>query len=143
MSEGKECQNTKLSNYTYDELKQKTEKSHVKDLLSKYPLQMLHDIAKDKILKSFEDNEWSYKNAAEAIKKELDIDSKLKAILREKQQPETEETQAYYNVTKVIKETLSAKQLELASKKNHFLANTENVFKHMRIEDSTQYNVDL
>lgn len=93
---GSECQDTKYDSrqeYTYDEWKEKIEKPHAKDLLK-----MLQNEIKGKILKSFEDYEKYHKNATEAIKRELDIDSKLKAILKEKQQPETDETRAYYDV---------------------------------------------
>ncbi|WP_353287751.1 hypothetical protein [Wolbachia endosymbiont (group B) of Gerris lacustris] len=88
----------------------------------------------------------------------LDIDSKLKAIFREKQQPETDETRAYYDViralykngdmssqlkcndldcfNRTIEDNLSQKQSELAAIKDDFLDNTQNIFKHIQVEDS-------
>ncbi|BEP31856.1 MAG: hypothetical protein WBIAU2_00830 [Wolbachia endosymbiont of Drosophila biauraria] len=152
---GGECQDTKHGNseYTYDDWKQKIEKSHAKDLLK-----MLQDKAKDKILKSFEDYEKYHENAVEAIKRELDIDSKLKAIFREKQQPETDETRAYYDIIRglyengdmdsqlkgrdldcfdrAIKDNLSQKQSELTNIKNNFLDDTQNIFKYIQVEDN-------
>ena len=152
---GGECQDTKHGNseYTYDDWKQKIEKSHAKDLLK-----MLQDKAKDKILKSFEDYEKYHENAIEAIKRELDIDSKLKAIFREKQQPETDETRAYYDIIRglyengdmdsqlkcrdldcfdrTIKDNLSQKQSELTNIKNNFLDDTQNIFKYIQVEDN-------
>lgn len=96
---GGECQDTQRGKYTYDEWKEKIEKPHAKDLLK-----MLQNEVKGKILKNFEDYEKYHKNATEAIKRELDIDSKLKAILKEKQQPETDETRAYYDVIRGLYE---------------------------------------
>ncbi|WP_349967166.1 hypothetical protein [Wolbachia endosymbiont of Armadillidium arcangelii] len=153
---GGECYGTKYGGkqkYTYDEWKQKIEKPHAKDLLK-----MLQNEVKDKILKSFEDYKKYHENATEAIKKELDIDSKLKAILREKQQPETDETRAYYDVirslyengdmhsqlkcndldcfNRTMEDNLSQKQSELTNIKNNFLDNTQNIFQHIQVEDS-------
>ncbi|WP_353276330.1 hypothetical protein [Wolbachia endosymbiont (group B) of Villa cingulata] len=153
---GSECQDTKYGSrqeYTYDEWKEKIEKPHAKDLLK-----MLQNEVKGKILKSFEDYEKYHKNATEAIKRELDIDSKLKAILKEKQQPETDETRAYYDVirglyengdmrsqlkcndldcfNRTIEDNLSQKQSELAAIKDDFLDNTQNIFQHIQVEDS-------
>ncbi|WP_017531640.1 hypothetical protein [Wolbachia endosymbiont of Diaphorina citri] len=51
---------------------------------------MLQNEVKNKISKSLEDYKQYHENATEAIKKELDIDSKLKAIFKEKQQPKTD-----------------------------------------------------
>ncbi|WP_374698939.1 hypothetical protein [Wolbachia endosymbiont (group B) of Limnophora tigrina] len=101
---GGECQDTKHGSrqeYTYDEWKEKMEKTHAKDLLK-----MLKNEVKHKILKSFEDYEKYREDVTEAIKRELDtkefdlqsIGAKLRAILKEKQQPETDETRAYYDV---------------------------------------------
>ncbi|UIP92896.1 hypothetical protein JSQ73_000725 [Wolbachia endosymbiont of Anopheles demeilloni] len=153
---GSECPDTKYGSrkeYTYDEWKEKIEKPHAKDLLK-----MLQNEIKGKILKSFEDYEKYHKNATEAIKRELDIDSKLKAILKEKQQPETDETRAYYDVirdlyengdmrsqlkcndldcfNRTIEDNLSQKQSELAAIKDDFLDNTQNIFQHIQVEDS-------
>ncbi|QUI60641.1 hypothetical protein JKF54_01495 [Wolbachia endosymbiont of Spodoptera picta] len=153
---GSECQDTKYGSrqeYTYDEWKEKIEKPHAKDLLK-----MLQNEVKGKILKSFEDYEKYHKNATEAIKRELDIDSKLKAILKEKQQPETDVTRAYYDVirglyengdmhsqlkcndldcfNRTIEDNLSQKQSELAAIKDDFLDNTQNIFQHIQVEDS-------
>ncbi|MFP3022022.1 MAG: hypothetical protein ACEY3K_03455 [Wolbachia sp.] len=153
---GSECQDTKYGSrqeYTYDEWKEKIEKPHAKDLLK-----MLQNEVKGKILKNFEDYEKYHKNATEAIKRELDIDSKLKAILKEKQQPETDETRAYYDVirglyengdmrsqlkcndldcfNRTIEDNLSQKQSELAAIKDDFLDNTQNIFQHIQVEDS-------
>ncbi|MFV0949082.1 MULTISPECIES: hypothetical protein [unclassified Wolbachia] len=153
---GSECQDTKYGSrqeYTYDEWKEKIEKPHAKDLLK-----TLQNEVKGKILKSFEDYEKYHKNATEAIKRELDIDSKLKAILKEKQQPETDETRAYYDVirglyengdmrsqlkcndldcfNRTIEDNLSQKQSELAAIKDDFLDNTQNIFQHIQVEDS-------
>ncbi|WP_410542798.1 hypothetical protein [Wolbachia endosymbiont of Tetranychus urticae] len=119
---------------------------------------MLQNEIKGKILKSFEDYEKYHKNSTEAIKRELDIDSKLKAILKEKQQPETDETRAYYDVirglyengdmrsqlkcndldcfNRTIEDNLSQKQSELAAIKDDFLDNTQNIFQHIQVEDS-------
>ncbi|MFP3025753.1 MAG: hypothetical protein ACEY3L_05720 [Wolbachia sp.] len=121
-------------------------------------LKMLQNEVKSKILKSFEDYEKYHKNATEAIKRELDIDSKLKAILKEKQQPETDVTRAYYDVirglyengdmrsqlkcndldcfNRTIEDNLSQKQSELAAIKDDFLDNTQNIFQHIQVEDS-------
>ncbi|MGL9757631.1 MAG: hypothetical protein ACR5LA_01970 [Wolbachia sp.] len=121
-------------------------------------LKMLQNEIKGKILKSFEDYEKYHKNATEAIKRELDIDSKLKAILKEKHQPETDETRAYYDVirglyengdmrsqlkcndldcfNRTIEGNLSQKQYELAAIKDDFLDNTQNIFQHIQVEDS-------
>ncbi|WP_425384475.1 hypothetical protein [Wolbachia endosymbiont (group B) of Eupithecia inturbata] len=99
---GSECQDTKYGSrqeYTYDEWKEKIEKSHAKDFLG-----MLQNEVKNKISKSLEDYKQYHENATEAIKKELDIDSKLKAIFKEKQQPETDETRAYYDVIRGLYE---------------------------------------
>uniref|UniRef100_A0A3B0IYN5 Uncharacterized protein n=1 Tax=Wolbachia endosymbiont of Aleurodicus dispersus TaxID=1288877 RepID=A0A3B0IYN5_9RICK len=151
-----ECQDTKYGSrqeYTYDEWKEKIEKPHAKDLLK-----TLQNEVKGKILKSFEDYEKYHKNATEDIKRELDIDSKLKAILKEKQQPETDETRAYYDVirglyengdmrsqlkcndldcfNRTIEDNLSQKQSELAAIKDDFLDNTQNIFQHIQVEDS-------
>ncbi|BDG75670.1 MULTISPECIES: hypothetical protein [Wolbachia] len=153
---GSECQDKKYGSrqeYTYDEWKEKIEKPHAKDLLK-----MLQNEIKGKILKSFEDYEKYHKNSTEAIKRELDIDSKLKAILKEKQQPETDETRAYYDVirglyengdmrsqlkcndldcfNRTIEDNLSQKQSELAAIKDDFLDNTQNIFQHIQVEDS-------
>ncbi|WP_419215063.1 hypothetical protein [Wolbachia endosymbiont of Rhagoletis cingulata] len=153
---GSECQDTKYGSrqeYTYDEWKEKIEKPHAKDLLK-----TLQNEVKGKILKSFEDYEKYHKNATEDIKRELDIDSKLKAILKEKQQPETDETRAYYDVirglyengdmrsqlkcndldcfNRTIEDNLSQKQSELAAIKDDFLDNTQNIFQHIQVEDS-------
>lgn len=153
---GSECQDTKYGSrqeYTYDEWKEKIEKPHAKDLLK-----TLQNEVKGKILKSFEDYEKYHKNSTEAIKRELDIDSKLKAILKEKQQPETDETRAYYDVirglyengdmrsqlkcndldcfNRTIEDNLSQKQSELAAIKDDFLDNTQNIFQHIQVEDS-------
>ncbi|WP_264729821.1 hypothetical protein [Wolbachia endosymbiont (group B) of Episyrphus balteatus] len=153
---GSECQDTKYGSrqeYTYDEWKEKIEKPHAKDLLK-----TLQNEVKGKILKSFEDYEKYHKNATEDIKRELDIDSKLKAIFKEKQQPETDETRAYYDVirglyengdmrsqlkcndldcfNRTIKDNLSQKQSELAAIKDDFLDNTQNIFQHIQVEDS-------
>ncbi|MHC3898084.1 UNVERIFIED_CONTAM: hypothetical protein LBW93_04165 [Wolbachia endosymbiont of Nasonia longicornis] len=153
---GSECQDTKYGSrqeYTYDEWKEKIEKPQAKDLLK-----TLQNEVKGKILKSFEDYEKYHKNATEAIKRELDIDSKLKAILKEKQQPETDETRAYYDVilglyengdmrsqlkcndldcfNRTIEDNLSQKQSELAAIKDDFLDNTQNIFQHIQVEDS-------
>lgn len=153
---GGECQDTKYGirqEYTYDEWKEKIEKPHAKDLLK-----MLQNEVKDKISKSFEDYEKYHKNATEDIKRELEIDSKLKAILKEKQQPETDETRAYYDVirglyengdtrsqlkcndldcfNRTIEDNLSQKQSELAAIKDDFLDNTQNIFQHIQVEDS-------
>lgn len=123
---------------------------------------MLQNEVKDKISKSLEDyeqyHEKYHKNATEAIKKELDIDSKLKAIFKEKQQPETDETRAYYDVirglykngdmrsqlkcndldcfNRTIEDNLSQKQSELAAIKDDFLDNTQNIFQYIQVEDS-------
>lgn len=121
-------------------------------------LKTLQNEVKGKILKSFEDYEKYHKNATEDIKRELDIDSKLKAILKEKQQPETDETRAYYDVirglyengdmrsqlkcndldcfNRTIEDNLSQKQSELAAIKDDFLDNTQNIFQHIQVEDS-------
>ncbi|WP_264336972.1 MULTISPECIES: hypothetical protein [unclassified Wolbachia] len=153
---GSECQDTKYGSrqeYTYDEWKEKIEKPHAKDLLK-----TLQNEVKGKILKSFEDYEKYHKNATEDIKRELDIDSKLKAILKENQQPETDETRAYYDVirglyengdmrsqlkcndldcfNRTIEDNLSQKQSELAAIKDDFLDNTQNIFQHIQVEDS-------
>ncbi|WP_264686455.1 MULTISPECIES: hypothetical protein [unclassified Wolbachia] len=153
---GSECQDTKYGSrqeYTYDEWKEKIEKSHAKDFLG-----MLQNEVKNKISKSLEDYKQYHENATEAIKKELDIDSKLKAILKEKQQPETDETRAYYDVirglyengdmhsqlkcndldcfNRTIEDNLSQKQSELAAIKDDFLDNTQNIFQHIQVEDS-------
>ncbi|WP_264719378.1 hypothetical protein [Wolbachia endosymbiont (group B) of Eucosma cana] len=153
---GSECQDTKYGSrqeYTYDEWKEKIEKPHAKDLLK-----TLQNEVKGKILKSFKDYEKYHKNATEDIKRELDIDSKLKAILKEKQQPETDETRAYYDVirglyengdmrsqlkcndldcfNRTIEDNLSQKQSELAAIKDDFLDNTQNIFQHIQVEDS-------
>lgn len=153
---GSECQDTKYGSrqeYTYDEWKEKIEKPHAKDLLK-----TLQNEVKGKILKSFEDYEKYHKNATEDIKRELDIDSKLKVILKEKQQPETDETRAYYDVirglyengdmrsqlkcndldcfNRTIEDNLSQKQSELAAIKDDFLDNTQNIFQHIQVEDS-------
>ena len=160
---GSECQDTKYGSrqeYTYDEWKEKIEKSHAKDFLG-----MLQNEVKNKISKSREDYKQYHENATEAIKKELDIDSKLldidsklKAIFKEKQQPETDETRAYYDVirglyengdmrsqlkcndldcfNRTIEDNLSQKQSELAAIKDDFLDNTQNIFQHIQVEDS-------
>lgn len=153
---GSECQDTKYGSrqeYTHDEWKEKIEKSHAKDFLG-----MLQNEAKNKISKSLEDYKRYHENATEAIKKELDIDSKLKAIFKEKQQPETGETRAYYDVirglyengdmrsqlkcndldcfNRTIEDNLSQKQSELAAIKDDFLDNTQNIFQHIQVEDS-------
>ncbi|WP_264377924.1 MULTISPECIES: hypothetical protein [unclassified Wolbachia] len=153
---GSECQDTKYGSrqeYTYDEWKEKIEKPHAKDFLG-----MLQNEVKNKISKSLEDYKQYHENATEAIKKELDIDSKLKAIFKEKQQPETDETRAYYDVirglyengdmrsqlkcndldcfNRTIEDNLSQKQSELAAIKDDFLDNTQNIFQHIQVEDS-------
>lgn len=161
---GGECKDTKYGNqqeYTYDEWKQKIEKPHAKDLLK-----MLQGEVRDKILKSFKDYEKYHENATEAIKRELgteefdlqSIDSKLKAILKEKQQPKTDETQAYYSIiqdlyengdirsqlkcndldcfNRAIEDSLFQKQSELTNIKDNFLDNTQNILKYIQVEDS-------
>lgn len=151
-----ECQDTEYggqNTYTYDEWKQKIEKPHAKDLLG-----MLKNEVKDKISKSFEDYKKYHEDATEAIRRELDIDSKLKSILREKQQPETDETRAYYDVirdlyengdmrsqlkcndldcfNRTMDDNLSQKQSELANIKANFLENTENILQYIQAQDS-------
>ncbi|AAS13927.1 hypothetical protein WD_0178 [Wolbachia endosymbiont of Drosophila melanogaster] len=117
---GGECQDTKHGNseYTYDDWKQKIEKSHAKDLLK-----MLQDKAKDKILKSFEDYEKYHENAVEAIKRELDMDSQLKC-------------RDLNCFDRTIKDNLSQKQSELTNIKNNFLDDTQNIFKYIQVEDN-------
>ncbi|WP_265022718.1 hypothetical protein [Wolbachia endosymbiont (group B) of Ischnura elegans] len=150
---GVECQDTQRGKYTYDEWKQKIEKFNAKDFLG-----MLQNEVKNKISKSLEDYKQYHENATEAIKKELDIDSKLKAIFKEKQQPETDENRAYCDVirglyengdmrsqlkcndldcfNRTIEDNLSQKQSELAAIKDDFLDNTQNIFQHIQVEDS-------
>ncbi|WP_264375460.1 hypothetical protein [Wolbachia endosymbiont (group B) of Sphaerophoria taeniata] len=150
---GGECQDTQRGKYTYDEWKQKIEKFNAKDFLG-----MLQNEVKNKISKSLEDYKQYHENATEAIKKELDIDSKLKAIFKEKQQPETDENRAYCDVirglyengdmrsqlkcndldcfNRTIEDNLSQKQSELAAIKDDFLDNTQNIFQHIQVEDS-------
>ncbi|WP_255563348.1 hypothetical protein [Wolbachia endosymbiont of Bemisia tabaci] len=104
---GSECQDTKYGSrqeYTYDEWKEKIEKPHAIDLQETLKGKDSQEALKGKILKSFEDYKKYYENATEAIKRELDIDSKLKAILKEKQQPETDETRAYHDVIRGLYE---------------------------------------
>lgn len=154
---GSECQDTKYGGkqkYTYDEWKPKIEKSHAKDFLG-----MLQNEVKNKISKSLEDYKQYHENATEAIKKELDIDSKLKAIFKEKkQQPETDETRAYYDVirglyengdmnsqlkcndldcfNRIIENKLSEKEEELANIKNNFVEDTQNILRYIQVEES-------
>lgn len=168
---GGECQDTQRGKYTYDEWKQKIEKFHANKLLEDKNLQETlkskdsQEELKGKILKNFEDYEKYYENATEAIKKELDIDSKLldidsklKAILKEKQQPETDETRAYYDVirglyengnmssqlkcndldcfNRIIENKLSEKEEELANIKNNFVEDTQNILRYIQVEES-------
>lgn len=156
-NEGNECQDTKYgtrqTDYTYDEWKQKTEKSHAKDLLK-----ILKETAECRILEKLKDYEGYHKAAIEEIRKELDIDSKLKAIFKERQQPETDETREYYDVIKsfyenedmrlqlkcrdfdcfnrIIENKLSEKEEELANIKNNFIEDTQNILKYIQVEES-------
>ncbi|WP_353278994.1 hypothetical protein [Wolbachia endosymbiont (group B) of Longitarsus flavicornis] len=150
---GGECQDTQRGKYTYDEWKQKTEKSHAKDLLK-----TLKETAECRILEKLKDYEGYHKAAIEEIRKELDIDSKLKAIFKEKQQPETDETREYYDVIKsfyenedmrlklkcrdfdcfnrIIESKLSEKEEELANIKNNFVEDTQNILRYIQVEES-------
>lgn len=115
---GGECQDTKYNidqkEYTYNEWKQKIEKSHAKDLL-----QTLKNTAESRILEKFKDYESYQKEIIEEVRRVLgidakleaemqknlqieskDVDIKLKEMLKSRSQAETDETRICYDIIK-------------------------------------------